>query len=168
EAKGNILRFQAANDTAVLSADDRGALEMRELVRGRLRLFSARQVVSDGAFLRDGHFWLSDGREEQPLCPVTASRLIGPHNILNILAAITLADSVGIPHEAIIEGIRLFDGVPHRLEMVRRLDGVLYVNDSIATAPERALAALAAFDEPIILLAGGRDKDMVWDEWAEQ
>jgi UDP-N-acetylmuramoylalanine--D-glutamate ligase len=49
---------------------------------------------------------------------------------------------------------------------VRELDGVKYINDSIATAPERALAALAAYDEPIILLAGGRDKEMVWDEWA--
>ena len=56
--------------------------------------------------------------------------------------------------------------MPHRLETVRELDGVKYINDSIATAPERALAALAAYDEPIILLAGGRDKDMVWDEWA--
>ncbi|HQF71422.1 MAG TPA: cyanophycin synthetase, partial [Promineifilum sp.] len=61
-----------------------------------------------------------------------------------------------------------FAGVPHRLETVRELDGVKYINDSIATAPERVLAALAAYDEPIILLAGGRDKDMVWDEWARQ
>jgi len=59
-------------------------------------------------------------------------------------------------------------GVEHRLEIVRRRDGVTWVNDSIATAPERALAALAAYDEPIILLAGGRDKNMVWDEWARQ
>lgn len=168
EAKGNILRFQKSGDIAVLAEDDPGSMEMRALVRGRLRLFSARRPVGDGAFLRDGHFWLSDGDSEHPLCPISASRLIGPHNILNILAAIALADSAGVPHEAIIEGIRLFDGVPHRLEVVRRLDGVQYVNDSIATAPERSLAALAAFDEPIILLAGGRDKDMVWDEWALQ
>ena len=70
--------------------------------------------------------------------------------------------------EAIAEGIRLFDGVPHRLEIVRRVNDVQYVNDSIATAPERALAALAAFDEPVILLAGGRDKDMAWGQWARQ
>ena len=64
------------------------------------------------------------------------------------------------------EVARSFAGVPHRLETVRELDGVKYINDSIATAPERALAALAAYDEPIILLAGGRDQEMVWDEWA--
>ena len=168
EAKSNILRHQKAGDIAVLSADDPGSQEMRALVRGRQRFFSVRGPVADGAFMRDGHFWISDGQNEHPLCPVAASRLIGPHNILNILAAITLADSAGVPHEAIIEGIRLFDGVPHRLEVVRKHNGVQYVNDSIATAPERALAALAAFDEPVILLAGGRDKDMVWDEWAQQ
>ncbi len=168
EAKGNILRFQKPGDVAVLSADDPGSLEMSHMVRGRLRLFSAREEVTDGAFLRDDHIWLSDGSSVQSLCRVDESRLIGPHNVLNVLAAVTLADSADLSHEAIVQGIRFFDGVPHRLEMVRKLDGVQYVNDSIATAPERALAALAAFEEPIILLAGGRDKDMVWDEWARQ
>ena len=167
-AKSNILRSQKADDIAVLSADDPGSLEMTEHVRGRLRTFSVHQPVADGAFLRDGHIWLRDGKNEQAVCPVAASRLIGPHNILNIMAAVVLADSAGVLHEAIIEGIRLFDGVPHRLEVVGRVNGVQYVNDSIATAPERALAALAAFDEPVILLAGGRDKDMVWDQWARQ
>lgn len=168
EAKGNILRFQKPGDVAVLSADDPGSLEMIHMVRGRLRLFSAREEVTDGAFVHDGHIWLSDGHDARPLCRVNESHLIGPHNVLNVLAAVTLADSAGIPHEAIVQGIRFFDGVPHRLEMVRKFDGVQYINDSIATAPERALAALAAFDEPIILLAGGRDKDMIWDEWARQ
>ncbi|HNS39433.1 MAG TPA: UDP-N-acetylmuramoyl-L-alanine--D-glutamate ligase [Promineifilum sp.] len=168
EAKGNILRFQKPGDIAVLSADDPGSLEMSQMVRGRLRLFSARQEVADGAFIRNEHIWLGDRAGARPLCRVIESRLIGPHNVLNVLAAVTLADSAGIPHEAIVQGIRYFDGVPHRLEMVRELDGVQYVNDSIATAPERALAALAAFDEPIILMAGGRDKDMQWGEWARQ
>lgn len=167
-AKSNILRFQKADGIAVLSADDPGSLEMREHVRGRLRTFSTRQPIADGAFLRDGLIWLSDDQGERQVCPASAGRLIGPHNILNILAAVTLADSAGVALEAIAEGIRLFDGVPHRLEIVRRVNDVQYVNDSIATAPERALAALAAFDEPVILLAGGRDKDMAWGQWARQ
>jgi UDP-N-acetylmuramoylalanine--D-glutamate ligase len=168
EVKGNILRFQSAEDVAILAADDPGSREMTALARGRLRLFSARAPVEDGAFLREGWIWLNDGGEARPLCPADTSRLIGPHNIRNVLAAVVLADSAGIDREAIVEGIRLFDGVPHRLELVRKLRGVQFVNDSIATAPERALAALASFDEPIILLAGGRDKDMVWGEWTRQ
>jgi UDP-N-acetylmuramoylalanine--D-glutamate ligase len=167
-AKSNILRFQRAEDVAVLWADDPAASELRQHVRGRLRLFSLGHPITDGAFVRDGQIWLSDADGERPLCAVEEIRLIGRHNVLNVLAAAVLADSAGIPDEAIVEGIRSFSGVPHRLEMVRKLDGVQYFNDSIATAPERSLAALASFDEPIILLAGGRDKDMVWDEWAQQ
>lgn len=168
DAKSNILRHQKAGDIAVLAADDDGSREMQATVRGRLRQFSARQPINDGAFVRDGYIWLANDGNQEQLCAVSVSRLIGSHNVLNVLAAVTLADSAGIPREAIVEGIRMFDGVPHRLEVVRRLNGVQYVNDSIATAPERALAALAAFDEPMILLAGGRDKDMIWDGWARQ
>ncbi len=165
EAKLNILRFQGPDGVAVLSADDPGALATRDHVRGRLRLFSRRGPVEDGAYAADGQIWLSGPGGRRALCPLSAIRLRGGHNVLNVLAAAALAEVVGVPDEAIVEGIRTFAGVPHRLETVRELDGVKYINDSIATAPERALAALAAYDEPIILLAGGRDKDMVWDEW---
>jgi len=65
------------------------------------------------------------------------------------------------------EAISTFQGVPHRLELVRELGGVYYYNDSIATSPERACAALRSFDQPIVLLAGGRDKHLPWDEFAE-
>lgn len=166
EAKSNILRFQQEDSVALLSADNPGALALRDLVRGRLRLFSLRGPVEDGAYVRDGRIWLTGPEGARALCPTSEIRLRGVHNVLNVLAAAALAESAGLPDAAIIEGIRTFSGVPHRLELVRELDGVQYINDSIATAPERAMAALAAFDEPIILLAGGRDKDMVWDEWA--
>jgi UDP-N-acetylmuramoylalanine--D-glutamate ligase len=75
---------------------------------------------------------------------------------------------VGIPVEAIRRAVTTFTGVEHRLEPVGMVDGVQYVNDSIATAPERAMAALRSFEEPVVLLAGGRDKDLVWDEWARE
>ncbi len=167
DAKANILRYQSADDVAVLAADDAGAMALAAEVQGRLRTFSLYGVVDDGAFVRDGHIWLKNGHETA-VCPLTDIKLRGQHNVLNVLAAVTLADSVGIPAEAMRQAIRTFRGVEHRLEMVRELHGVRYVNDSIATAPERALAALAAFDEPLILLAGGRDKEMQWDEWTRQ
>jgi UDP-N-acetylmuramoylalanine--D-glutamate ligase len=166
-AKANILRYQSADGIAVLSAEDPGALALQSLVRGRLRLFSSTQTVQDGAFVRDGQIWLRNGKEEA-VCHLDDIHLRGHHNILNVLAAITLADSVGIPVEAIAHAIRTFHGVEHRLEVVRTVHGVHYVNDSIATAPERVLAALASFTEPIILLAGGRDKDMQWAAWARR
>ena len=87
---------------------------------------------------------------------------------LRQLDALTLADSVGVPIEAMQRAIRTFRGVEHRLELVRTIRGVQYINDSIATAPERVIAALDAIKEPIILLAGGRDKQMVWQPWTDK
>lgn len=167
DAKANILRFQSENDIAVLAADDPGALALEHEVRGRLRTFSLRGVVEDGAFVRDNEVWLRNGSEKR-ICSLDDIQLRGQHNVLNVLAAVTLADSVDIPVDAMVQAIRTFRGVEHRLELVRVVNGVRYINDSIATAPERAMAALTAFDEPLILLAGGRDKDMEWDEWAHQ
>lgn len=166
-AKANILRHQSDDDTAVLCADDPGSYALQPLVQGKLRLFSLEQAVPDGAFVHDGRIWLRNGSEKQ-VCAVDDVQLRGQHNLLNVLAAVTLADSVGIPTDAMAEAIRTFRGVEHRLERVRTRAGVQWINDSIATAPERALAALHAFSEPIILLAGGRDKDMAWDTWAKE
>lgn len=165
-AKANIVRHQSAADIAVLCADDPGAMSLAPLVKGRLRTFSVRQPVQDGAYVADEQIWLASGGANQPLFPVSAISLRGTHNVLNVLAAVAVADSAGVGAAAIHQGIAGFQPVPHRLEPVAIHDGVQYVNDSIATAPERALAAVEAFDEPLILLAGGRDKHMVWDDWA--
>lgn len=167
-AKANILRFQGKNDVAVLSADDAGAMSLRDDVRGRLRLFSRYSHVDDGAYVEQDQIWLSDEESDVAVCDLQMIPLRGAHNVFNVLAAVTLADSVGVPIEAIREGIVSFQGVEHRLEKVRTINDVQYINDSIATAPERALAALNSFSEPLILLAGGRDKKMVWSEWARK
>ncbi len=166
-AKANILRYQTETGTAVLAADDPGAMMLKSLVKGKLRTFSLEQEVADGAFMQDGQIWLRNGKDV-PVCRLDEIKLRGQHNVRNVLAAVTLADSVGIPVQAMRQAIGSFTGVEHRLELVRVLNDVQYVNDSIATAPERALAAINAFDEPLILLAGGKDKDMVWDAWIER
>ncbi|MCA9945574.1 MAG: UDP-N-acetylmuramoyl-L-alanine--D-glutamate ligase [Anaerolineales bacterium] len=165
-AKANILRYQAADDVSILCADDPGSLALSAIVRGKLRLFSLKNEVTEGAMVKNGRILIRNGAEKT-ICPIEDVQLRGRHNLLNVLAAITLADSAGIPTEAIAHAIRTFTGVEHRLELVRTRRGVQWFNDSIATAPERALAALNAFSEPIILLAGGRDKAMEWDAWAE-
>ncbi|PID85532.1 MAG: UDP-N-acetylmuramoyl-L-alanine--D-glutamate ligase [Chloroflexi bacterium] len=167
DAKANILRHQNENDIAVLAADDPGALALEHEVCGRLRTFSLRGVVEDGAFVRNSEIWVRNG-DEKRVCPLDDIQLRGQHNVLNVLAAVTLADSVGVPVDAMAQAIRTFKGVEHRLELVREHRGIRYINDSIATAPERAIAALSAFDEPLILLAGGQDKDMAWDAWTKQ
>lgn len=167
-AKGNIIRFQESSDTAVLSVDDAGASGLRNLVKGRLREFSLDIEVKDGTFVRDGSVWIRDGDRERYVISVKKIPLRGSHNVLNVLASIALADTVGVSLEVIHNAVIEFEGVEHRLEPVGEIGGVQYINDSIATAPERAIAALESFSEPIILLAGGRDKQMVWEKWAHR
>lgn len=166
-AKTNILRFQGPGGVAVLGADDPGALALAEMAPGRVRTFSMAGPVPDGAFLSGGEIQVRDeDAAPETVCAVQEIRLRGQHNVANTLAAVTLADTVGIRPEAMRRAIQVFTGVEHRLEEVGTMDGVLYVNDSIATAPERTLAALAAFNAPVILLAGGKDKDLDWQKWA--
>lgn len=168
EAKSNIVRFQKPDEMALLSADDRGADQLKPLVRGRLRQFSLEQSVKDGAFVEQGKIWLSDAEREWTVCELTDIPLRGRHNVLNVLAAAVLADTVGVTAEQMRRAIRSFKPVEHRLELVRIVNGVQYINDSIATSPERAIAALDSFEESLILLAGGRDKGMVWEDWSER
>jgi UDP-N-acetylmuramoylalanine--D-glutamate ligase len=92
--------------------------------------------------------------------------LRGEHNLLNVLAACAIAWAAGLPGEAMQAGVAGFGGVPHRLEYVRTWGGADWYNDSIATAPERAMAAIRAFEEPLVLLAGGRDKELPWEDFA--
>ena len=167
EAKARILIGQRDGDVAVLGLDDPGAAGLADRVRGRLHWFSARGPVKNGAYLDGDRLILAlDGRERL-LCRRDEILLRGDHNVLNVLAAGAIAQAAGIEIEAMREAIRGFTGVEHRLEVVAEVNGVQYVNDSIATAPERVVAALRSFDEPIVLLAGGRDKKLPWDEMAK-
>jgi UDP-N-acetylmuramoylalanine--D-glutamate ligase len=117
-----------------------------------------RQIRSESAGEYD---WV-----EEPLCNLADVRLVGKHNLANIAAAAALAKGFGVTNEAIRAAIRSFPGVPHRLELVRELGGVRYVNDTTATAPEAAIAALCSFDAPIVLICGGADKNLPFDDMA--
>ena len=166
-AKQRILDFQDVEDVAVLGYDDPNARSLAAAVRGRLRFFSREREMARGAFLREGTLFLRLGSEAWPICRVEEVRLRGRHNLWNVLAAAAVAGSLGADIGAIREAALTFSGVPHRLERVREVRGVRYVNDSIATTPERVRVALEAFEEPIVLLAGGRDKGLPWEETAE-
>ena len=102
------------------------------------------------------------GQRKSASATVETSPLRGPHNLRNTLAACAIARTRGAPVDAMARAIRSFQPVAHRLQLVRELAGVCYVNDSIATSPERVLAALASYEEPLVLLLGGQDKRLPW------
>ena len=167
EAKAHILDFQGRESLAVLGREDEGAWGLRSRVLGRRVTFGmAEPSEGAGTFIDQGKIvWVEDGRTK-PIAEVASVRLRGRHNLLNALAACALAVCLEIPEAAIREGLATFAGLPHRLELVRHTRGADWYDDSIATAPERVLAAVAVFDEPLILLAGGRDKDLPWEAFA--
>lgn len=167
-AKARILDFQDSADVAVLGVDDPEAWELRRRARGRVVGFATSLPAKlDGAYLEAETIHLRMDGQVQEICPRGAVRLRGGHNLANVLAACAAAAVVGIPARAIARAIEGFTGLPHRLEVVRRVRGADWVDDSIATTPERARAAIEAFDQPLVLLLGGRDKDLDWSDLAK-
>lgn len=167
-AKANIVRHQKVGDIAVLGWDDANAHALEQDIVDRLAWFSMLDMVGDGAFLAGQRLTLAgecspDGAPHV-ICEKDSIHLRGDHNVLNTLAACAIAGAAGVPPDAMCAAVADFRGVAHRLETVRVLGGVTWVNDSIATAPERVVAALRSYSEPLVLLAGGRDKKLPWEE----
>jgi UDP-N-acetylmuramoylalanine--D-glutamate ligase len=174
-AKRRILDYQTPDDAAVLGNDDSGSWGLLDKAKGtKLAFGSARPATGmRGSFL-DGD-WLSlwDGKVAEHVVRRPEIPLRGWHNVENVLAAMAISMAAKIPAKAMRQAILSFTGVVHRLEWVNFWRGADWYNDSIATAPERVMAAIHSFESPedinrpIVLLAGGRDKNLPWDELAE-
>ncbi len=167
-AKQRILDFQSANDTAVLCRDDAGSWNLRKRVHGQLASFGFGKLPTgqNGTFLADGILHLRERDVDMPLLRRDQVHLRGDHNILNMLAAFAIGDAAGFPFDAMLEAAEEFRGVAHRLEFVREWNGAQWYNATISTAPERTMADIRSFTEPIVLLLGGRDKDLPWEDLA--
>jgi UDP-N-acetylmuramoylalanine--D-glutamate ligase len=168
-AKSHIIAHQnEMSDVAVMNYDDENTRALADEVHGELVWFSGCTLVSDGAFLAGERLMLvgtaSPDGQAHVMCEKRDINLRGAHNVLNVLAACAITGAAGIQPDVMAGAIREFHGVAHRLEVVRIVNGVTYVNDSIATAPERVVAALRSYDEPLVLLAGGKDKNLDWED----
>mgnify|MGYP003871731811 CR=1 FL=1 len=166
-AKQPIILNQRDTDAAILNADCEHVSTWGALGAGRKLFFSTRRPVERGAW-RDGPraLW-RDGGSPQELFRGGDLMLRGEHNLGNALAAAAAAVLCGVPIEAIAPRLAAFKPLEHRLEFVRTLDGVAYYNDSKATTPEAGIAGVEAFDEPVVLIAGGYDKHLPFDKFAE-
>ena len=162
-AKENIFTHQCAQDVAVFNADNSITARQAERAQGRARLFSRKNEVEDGVFLRDGKIIARHDGQERVVMAREDIRLPGEHNVENYLAAIAAVDGM-VSDEQIAAFARSFGGVEHRIELIRTLDGVRWYNDSIASSPSRTIAGLRAFPEKVILIAGGKDKGISYAE----
>ena len=167
-AKRRIVSHQRPSDAVLLGYDDANARNLADDAPARISWFSLPEEKEDGAFGPGGKLTVRSAGVESAVCSHEDVRLLGRHNLLNVLAACALAQAVSVPVQAMRQVATSFTGVEHRLEFVADVRGARWYNDSIATAPERSLAALRSFDSPIVLLAGGRDKNLMWNEFAAE
>ncbi len=168
-AKSRILRFQHAGDVAILNRDDPGSWSLAEHLKSDLISFGFQKPDSkqNGTYIYKDAIWLQLGRESLKMLPLEWIQLPGRHNIANVLAACAIAAAASLALPAIQTAVEEFTGIPHRLEFIRNINGADWYNDSIATAPERTMAAIEAFEGPLVLLLGGRDKNLPWDDLAQ-
>ncbi len=165
QAKSNIFRYQNSEDWVLLPDPPSLLQDMKIRPSGHILYFSLHDHGQAGSFVSDGKVMYRDLAHRVISCfPISIIQVPGTHNLLNVLAAAAIVGMAPGRMKALEHIVANFSGVAHRLEKVRVHDNILYINDSIATAPDRTMAALRAIKGPIVLLAGGYDKQLDYDE----
>ncbi|AZV58784.1 UDP-N-acetylmuramoyl-L-alanine--D-glutamate ligase [Clostridium sp. AWRP] len=162
-AKKSIFKYQGKQDVVILNRDNECTNAMAKEAKGKVRQFSIEEELTSGGYL-NGDILCIDGKK---VCKISEVKLRGMHNVANLLTAFcAIKEDVSVDNMKKVA--TTFEGVEHRCEFVRELDGVKYYNDSIASSPTRTLAGLRAFEKPVILIAGGYDKKIPFDVLAEE
>ena len=167
--KRRIFEYQRGDDLAIFHIDDEVAAAFAEEAPARVRYTSLlRPLPGDGVTVSGGLIVRREGDRETAVMERAEIPLRGDHNAANVVCALAVASELGVADGTAAEAVRRFQGVPHRLEPVATVRGVQYVNDSIATTPERTLAGMRTYREPLVLLLGGRDKHLPLGELARE
>lgn len=161
--KEKIAMNQTRVETCVLNFDDAHLREFGERCSASVVWFSRFTRPDRGAFLEEETICYTNGFDTQKLLNIHEMNLIGAHNYENVMAAICIAKAAGIPDQIIIDEVKQFKAVEHRIEFVAEKNGVLYYNDSKGTNPEAAVKAIEAMTRPTILIGGGYDKGSEFD-----
>ena len=159
EAKKNIFNYQDSTGKVVLNYDNEITRSFKNEAEGKVVFFSSKEKLDDGVIYDDGMIKECEDGVRKHLINVKDIHLRGVHNYENICAAIAATSGL-VSQETQVEAIKEFKGVEHRLEFVREINGVKWYNDSIGTSPTRTIAGLNSFDEKIVLIAGGYDKNL--------
>jgi len=166
-AKERIFENQDENDYCVLNDDDDICSKMKHKTKAKALLFSRKKELNEGAFLKDNKIWVRLGKEDEAICLTEELRIPGNHNIENVLAAVAISVSMGVPPEIIRDVVIHFKGVEHRIEFVDKIDGVEYYNDSKATNVDAAIIGIQSMKAPVVLIGGGMDKGADFSEWID-
>lgn len=169
QVKESITLNQTEDDICVLNYDDEVLREFggSEELLPKVVYFSSTQELKEGFYLDGDMIVYKHGGEITDVVDVKELNLLGKHNFENVMAAVAIAVSMDVPMDTIRRVVKEFKAVEHRIEFVMERFGVKYFNDSKGTNPDAAIQAIKAMPGPIILIAGGYDKNSEYDEWIE-
>lgn len=165
--KLDVCRNQTEDDYLILNYDDEitRAMEKDERVKAKVIFFSRLEDLEEGICLKDDCIVLRENGNERKVIDIRDLILLGNHNIENYMAGILVAYYMGIPMEDIVSVLKTFKGVAHRIEFVTEVNGVAYYNDSKGTNPDAAIKGIQAMNRKTVLIGGGYDKGVAFDEW---
>ena len=166
-AKQNIYRGQKPFGRLILNAGDAYSAAFAADAPGAVRYFSGKGPVENGVYCEDGVIYRAHNGETEKIMDASEIRIPGAHNVENYMAAFAALDGM-VPRSACVSVAKTFPGVPHRMEFIRDLRGVRFINDSIASSPTRAIAGLHALPKPPIMLLGGHDKHIPFDALGDE
>jgi len=166
-AKRNILKFQNTQDFAVINRDYPTSSESDILTEGKVYKVSRERETANGCYVKDKAIWVNINGSVEKIIRTENILLPGDHNLENICAAVMVAKILKVQKENIVEILKTFKGLEHRLELVREVNGVKYYDDSFSTTPETAIAAIKSFKNPEILILGGSGKESDFSELGE-
>lgn len=164
EAKFQITLNQDEDDFLVLNEDDPIVMKIAEETQAEVYTFSLTKEVEQGAFVSDDRIYLKEEGEAIPFCNITDVPMPGRHNVANTLASLVICRRMGVSTDSLLKTLAKFKGVEHRIEHVATSpEGVMWYNDSKATNVDSLEKALLAFNKPLILVAGGKDKQSAYE-----
>lgn len=166
-AKCSIYRDQRPDGLLVLNARDAHTPRFAAEAPGSVRYFSSVGPVENGVYCSDGVIYRAHGGKAEKLIDVSDIRIPGAHNVENYMAAFAATDGL-VGQAACVQVARSFAGVPHRMERIRELNGITFINDSIASSPTRTIAGLHALPKPPVIILGGHDKHIPFDELGDE
>ena len=155
KAKENIFKNQDENDFLILNYDDLECRKMEKKAKSNVLYFSTKEQINNGIYLKDNYIYMNN----YPLINTDDIKILGEHNMENVMVAILMCLCYQIPIDVIIDGVKTFTAVEHRIEYVTTKKGVDYYNDSKGTNTDATIKAIKAMKKPIYLIVGGYEKD---------